>query len=47
MDSFGFIKNREGDQKCHKSFGDFQRDGMVKTGEKFLSYTVSLIRGLR
>jgi hypothetical protein len=47
IDSFGFIKNREGDQKCHGSFGDFQRDAMVKTDEKFLNYTVSFIRGLR
>ena len=45
--SFEFINNREGDQKCHGSFGDFQRDAMVRTDEKFLSYNVSFIRGLR
>jgi hypothetical protein len=47
IESFGFIKNREGDQKCQGSFGDLQRDAMVKTDVKFLSYTVSFIKGLK
>ena len=47
IDCFEFIKNREGGQKCQRSFGDFQRDAMVKTDARFLSYTVSFIRGLR
>ena len=45
--SFELIKNRGGSQKCQGSFGDFQRDAMVKTDARFLSYTVSFIRGLR
>lgn len=45
--SFELIKNRGGDEKCQGSFGDFQRDAMVKTDARFLSYNVSFIRGLR
>jgi hypothetical protein len=47
IDFFEFIKNREGGQKCQGSFGDFQKDAMVKTDASFLSYTVSFIKGLR
>ena len=46
IDAFELIKNREGGQKCQRSFGDFLRDAMVKTDAKFLSYTVSFIKGL-
>ena len=45
--SFELIKSRGGGQKCQGSFGDFQRDAMVKTDARFFSYTVSFIRGLR
>ncbi len=34
-------------RKCQRSFGDFQRDVLVKTDAEFLAYTVSFIKGLK
>jgi hypothetical protein len=40
-------KQKRGARKCQRSFGDFQRDALVKTDAKFLIYTVSSIMGLK
>ena len=47
-DTFVLIKKTEKEvKKCRRSFGDFQRDALVKTDVKFLGYTVSFIKGLK
>jgi hypothetical protein len=34
-------------RKCQRSFGDFQRDVLVKTDAEFLNFTVSFIKELK
>jgi hypothetical protein len=34
-------------RKCQRSFGNFQRDALVKTDAEFLAYTDSFMKGLK
>jgi hypothetical protein len=48
LDTFVLIKKTEKEaRKCRRSFGDFQRDVLVKTDAKFLDYTGSFIKALK
>jgi len=48
LDTFAMIKKAEKEvRKCQRSFGDFQKDVLVKTDAKFLGYTVSFIKDLK
>jgi len=48
LDTFVLIKKTEKEaRKCQRSFGDLQRDVLVKTDAEFLAYTVSFIIGLK
>lgn len=40
-------KSEKGARRCQRSFGDFQRDGLVKTDAELLGYTVYFIKDLK
>jgi hypothetical protein len=47
-DTFVLIKKTEKEaRKCQRSFGDFQRDVLVRKDAKFLGYTALFLKGLK